>query len=200
MRAMPFDDKVEHAASIVLGKCIATHSQWDSEHRWILTYSTFRIEQSMKGGAETEITIVTPGGSVEGVNQDTVGVPRFQAGDENVLFTKTTELGPTILYFDQGTYDIYADRGEKMVSPRLTGAVLVDTQRGTAVEPERPRLLREFQRDVRESIARTRTGQMEMIRAQKHQQSIAGTFDKYKWLILIALLGALIATVQLLRR
>lgn len=201
MRAMPFDDKVEHAASIILGKCVATHSQWDSEHRWILTYSTFQVEQSMKGAAPQEITIVTPGGSVDGIHQDTVGVPHFQQGDENVVFTKATDLGPTVLYFDQGTYDIYADRGEKMVAPRLTGAVLVDSQRGAAVEQERPRALHEFQRAVRESMERTRTEQMEMLRArEKRQASLSSTFDRYKVLIILGLLGALVATIQLLRK
>ena len=200
MRAMPFDDKVEHAASIILGKCVSTHSQWDAEHRWILTYSTFQVEQSMKGAAPAQVTIVTPGGSVEGVHQETVGVPRFQQGDENVLFTKATDLGPTVLYFDQGTYDIYADGSDKMVAPRLTGAVLVDSQRGAAVEQEHPRPLREFQRDVRDSMARTRAEKMEMVRAHKQQASISGTFDRYKVLILLALLGALVATIQLLRK
>src|ERR1051326_1415166 len=180
MRAMPFDDKVEHAASIILGKCVSTHSQWDAEHRWILTYSTFQVEQSMKGAAPAQVTIVTPGGSVEGVHQETVGVPRFQQGDENVLFTKATDLGPTVLYFDQGTYDIYADGGDKRVAPRLPGAVLVDSQRGAAVEQEHPRPLREFQRDVRDSMARTRAEKMEMVRAHKQQASISGTFDRYR--------------------
>ena len=201
MRAMSFDDKVEHAASIVLGKCVSTRAQWDSEHRWILTYSTFRIEQSMKGNAPAEITIVTPGGAVGGVHQDTIGVPTFREGDENVVFTKATQLGPTVLYFDQGTYDVVAnERGDKMVNPRPTGAVLVDTQRGSAYEAEHPRALRDFQRDVRESMERTRAQTMEMIRAQKEQQSIAGVLGHYKLLIALAVAGALIATVQLLRR
>src|SRR5438270_7350610 len=145
VRAMSFDNKVEHAASIILGKCVATRAQWDGEHRWILTYSTFRVEQSMKGNAPGEITIVTPGGAVGGVHQDTIGVPTFREGDENVVFTKATALGPTVLYFDQGTYDV----ADGMVTPRPTGAVLVDSQRGAAFEPEHPRKLQEFQRAVK---------------------------------------------------
>jgi hypothetical protein len=185
----------------VLGKCVSTHSQWDAEHRWILTYSTFDVEQAIKGNAPAQITIVTPGGSVGKLSQDTIGVPTFREGDENVVFTKATNLGPTVLYFDQGTYDVAADaRGEKMVMPRPSGAVLVDTQRGAAYEPEHGRTLRDFQRDVNDSIERTRGQKMEMMRAQKEQQSIAGVLGHYKLLIALAIVGITIATWQFLRR
>src|ERR1051326_198641 len=201
MRAMPFDDKVEHAASIVLGKCVATHSQWDSEHRFILTYSTFQIEDTMKGASAAQVTIVTPGGTVGKLQQDTIGVPSFREGEENIVFTKATNLGPTVLYFDQGTYDVNPDEhGGKMVTPRPTGAVLVDTQRGAAYEPEHARTLGEFHRAVRESMDRTRAEKMEMIRAQKQQQSIAGVLGHYKLLIALTLIGIAVATWQLMRR
>jgi len=201
MRAMPFDDKVEHAASIVLGKCVATHAQWDSEHRFIVTYSTFQVEDTMKGAEPAQITIVTPGGAVGNLRQDTIGVPTFREGDENIVFTKATNFGPTVLYFDQGTYDVNPnEHGEKIVTPRPTGAVLVDTQRGTAYEPEHARTLGEFHRSVRESMDRTRAEKMEMIRAQKERQSIAGVLSHYKLLIALTLVGIALATWQLLRR
>src|SRR5213075_2130345 len=105
-QVMPFDDKVEHASSIIVGKCMATRSEWDTDHRWILTYSTFKVEQSMKGSAPPDVTIVTPGGQAGGISQDTIGVPSFHKDDENVIFTKNTAHGPTVLYFDQGAYDV----------------------------------------------------------------------------------------------
>jgi hypothetical protein len=200
-RAMKFDDKVENAASIIVGKCVASRSQWDAEHRWILTYSTFQVEDSMKGRGASEITIVTPGGEVGGLHQDTIGVPSFRVGDENVVFTKDTSLGPTVLYFDQGAYDVGpGDRDSRVVTPRPTGAVLVDTQRGTAYEPEHARTLGEFKREVRDSIERTRAQKMELIRGRKQPQSIASVPLHYKLLIALAVIGATIATVQLLRR
>jgi len=200
-QAKSFDDKVENAASIVLGKCVATKSQWDPDHRWILTYSTFQVEQALKGDAPREITIVTPGGAVDGMHQETIGVPSFNPGEENVIFTKATNLGPTVLYFDQGTYDIEtADRGERVVTPRPTGAVLVDTQRGAAYEPEHARPLRDFTHAVHDSMARTKAEKMELIRARQQEQSIAGILLKYKFLIALAFAGIALATWQLLRK
>jgi hypothetical protein len=128
-------------------------------------------------------------------------VPEFHAGEQNVIFTKATKSGPTVLYFDQGAYDVASgERGERIVTPRPSGAVLVDTQRGAAVEQESARTLRDFQREVGASMERTRAQKMEMIRGRKADQSIAGLLLRYKFLIGLAAAGAAIATWQLLRR
>jgi hypothetical protein len=200
-RAVDFDEKVDKAAAIVLGKVVRTQSQWDPSHRWILTYSTFAVEQTMKGTAPAEVTVVTPGGTVGDVVQSTIGIRPFREGDENVVFIKNTSAGPTVLFFDQGTYDVADDHGEKMVIPATTGAIHVDTQRGAVVESEHPRKLREFQGAVRDSIARTRN-QMEIVR-QRHkpqqEASLADTLAKYKLLVALALIGTLLATSHFFR-
>src|SRR5207249_9872727 len=97
--AATFAEKVDNAASIILGRCIKTESRMDPTGRWILTFSTFQIEKSLKGTPATQITIVTPGGQIGGTHQDTIGIPQFREGDENVLFVKSSRLGPTVLYF-----------------------------------------------------------------------------------------------------
>src|ERR1043166_7796176 len=192
-RAINFDDKVDQAAAIVLGKVVRTHSQWDPSHRWILTYSTFAVEQTLKGTAPAEVTVVTPGGTVDGVVQSTIGIRAFREGDENVIFVKNTAAGPTVLYFDQGAYDVADVQGEKMVIPVSTGAVHVDTQRGAVVESEHPRKLRDFEGAVRESIARTRANQMQIVHEKQKQQqaSLTDTLMKYKLLVALALIGTL---------
>jgi hypothetical protein len=38
--AATFDDKVDRAASIILGKCLRQESRFDPSGRWIVTYST----------------------------------------------------------------------------------------------------------------------------------------------------------------
>src|SRR5688500_16731347 len=86
VRAVQFDEKVENAPAIILGTCVAQRSEWDAARNWILTYSTFRIEKTLKGMPAQEITIVTPGGTVDGITQEIIGVPRFREGDEHALF------------------------------------------------------------------------------------------------------------------
>lgn len=199
-RAIPFDEKVDKAAAIVLGKCVNTRAEWDADHRWILTYSTFAVEQTMKGNAPAEITLITPGGQAGDVHQDTIGIPAFAPGDERVLFVKNTSVGPTVLYFDQGAYEVSREGREPVVRPVASAAVRVDTQTGNAVEQERPRTLREFSGEVRESANRMRAQQMELIRGREKQTAAWPALGKYKLLIALALLGLAAATWQLLRR
>jgi hypothetical protein len=203
MRAATFDEKVEKAQSIVLGECVKTESRLDPTGRWILTYSTFRVEKSLKGAPATEVTVVMPGGHVGDRYQDTIGVPDFRAGDERLLFVKNSKAGPTVLYFDQGAYEVAKDdRGERMIIPVSSDAVRVDTQRGVAVAPETPRSLKDFESDVRASIRRTSAQRMQILEReqQKQQSSIWSIIDTNKGLIAIALIGAALATWRLLRR
>jgi len=201
-RAIPFDEKVDNAASIILGKVTDQTTRWDAAHKWILTYSTFRVEKSMKGQPAQEITLVTPGGVVNGIHQETIGVPKFGIGDDHVVFVRNTRTGPTVLYFDQGAYAVESVRGERMVKPAVSAAVLVDTQRGMAIAPESPSTLREFEDRVRARIrARQETERMQILeRERREESSLLRVLERNKLLVALALIGAVIATIHLVKR
>lgn len=201
--AIPFDKKVETAATIVLGKVVRTESRWDDSHSRILTYTTIRVEKAFKGRADGDITVVTPGGQVGDVHQVTIGVPTFREGDENVLFVRNTSAGPTVAYFDQGAYAVYQENNEAYVQPVESDAVRIDTQRGVAVESEAARPLRQFESDVREAVGRITAQRMELIERQRrarNQASIWSILERNAGLVLLALVGAMLATWQLTRR
>ena len=201
-RAVTFDEKVDKATSIVLGKCVNNVSRWDAAGKWILTYSTFRIEKSMKGDPAQELTIVTPGGTVDGVHQETIGVPKFEIGDEHVVFVRNTRAGPTVLFFEQGAYGVESVRGERMVRPAVSAAVLVDTQRGMAVSPEEPSTLRAFEQRVSNQLRQRREiERMQVLEREKREQaSVLNTLKRNKTLVALALIGAILATLQLIKR
>ena len=201
-RAVSFDEKVDQASAIVLGKCVETTSRWDPTGKWILTYSTFQIEDQLKGQRAQQITLVTPGGVVDGIHQETIGVPKFATGGDHVVFVRNTNAGPTVLYFDQGAYEVEKIRGERIVRPAVSAAVLVDTQRGAAVAPEDARPLREFQDAVRKRVRhREAIERMNVLkRQQKEQASLINVLQRNKLLVLLALAGALLATWQLVKR
>jgi hypothetical protein len=201
-RAIPFEDKVDNAASIILGKVTDQSTRWDAAHKWILTYSTFRIEKSMKGQPAQEITIVTPGGVVNGIHQETIGVPQFDVGDDHVVFVKNTRSGPTVLYFDQGDYAVESVRGERVVRPAVSNAVMVDTQRGMAVAPESPSTLREFENRVRERMrAKQEIEKMQILEQERRaDSSLLPLLERNKLLVALALIGAVLATIQLIKR
>lgn len=201
-QAVKFDEKVDRAASIIVGRLVSQESNWDTNRQRILTYSKFRIEKTLKGSPAQEITIVTPGGTVGDIAQDYVGVPRFRTGDENVVFVRNTSLGPTVLYFDQGAYRVDKnDADERVVTPLVSSAVLVDMKRGAAVTPEGPRSLRDFEGSVRDSVSRRETNRMRMIEQKKREEAkLWNQIKRNKTLVVLALLGALLATWHLVKR
>lgn len=199
--AKSFDEKVDKATSIVVGRCVSTESRWDEGRRWILTYNKFQVEKALKGFPVQELTVVTPGGIVGSVQQDAVGVPKFEVGDERVLFVRNTQAGPTVLYFEQGAYQLVRRGNDRLVVPTVSSAVLIDTQAGKAVLPEEPRTLREFEGRVRQTIQRREALRMEMMEKHKKEQtSIIRVLQRNKALVLLALVGAILATWQLVKR
>jgi hypothetical protein len=200
-RAMEFDQKVEKAAAIVVGKVVSQESRWDAGQKRILTYSTFQVEKTLKGAQAAQTTIVTPGGVVGDVAQEFVGVPRFRVGDEHVVFVRNTSAGPTVLYFDQGAYQVSYEGGRRMVHPLVSNAVLVDTQRGMAVAPEDARPMREFETRVRDAHERRqRHQQMEMMRKRQQEASFWNQIQDNKTLVALALLGIALASWQFYKR
>jgi hypothetical protein len=202
LRAISFDEKVDNAAAIVLGKCTSTVSRWDPSGKWILTYNTFEIEKSMKGQPGQQLTIITPGGAVNGVHQETIGVPKFSIGDDQVVFVRNTRVGPTVLYFEQGAYNVERIRGERVVRPTVSEAALIDSQRGMAVSPEEPSTLREFEQRVHERIQRRELNErMQVLEREKREQAtLLNVLKRNKMLVVLALLGAILATTQIVKR
>lgn len=202
-KAATFDEKVSNSAAIVLGHVVKKQSKWDDQHRFILTYTTFQIEKSYKGlPGQSEITVVTPGGEVDGIHQETSGVPEFETGADQVVFVRNSSVGPTVLYFDQGAYDVAKQGSQRIVQPVSSDAVSIDTQRGMAVAAEEPRTLDQFERAVRDSEHRAVFNRMEVIKRQQQAQqpSIGSTLARYKYLVLLALIGIAVATWHLVRR
>lgn len=200
-RAMKFDDKVEKAAAIVLGKVVSQQSGWDANHTRILTRTTFQVEKTFKGTQGQQVTLVTPGGVVGDIAQEYIGVPRFAPGGEHVVFVRNTNSGPTVLYFEQGAYRVAPDdRGERIVHPLVSTAVMVDTQRGVAVAPEHPRTLREFEGEIRAAQGRREAYRMKMLEEKRQQASLGNQLRRNAPLVILALLGALFASWQFFKR
>ncbi|HKB78754.1 MAG TPA: hypothetical protein VKH35_03460 [Thermoanaerobaculia bacterium] len=203
-KAATFEQKVDNAQSIILGKCVGTISRFDPSGRWILTYSTFHVEQTMKGVALPEVVVMTPGGQIGSLHQSTIGIPSFQPGTEHVVFVKNTRLGATVLYFDQGAYDVKADaRGERIVTPAPSSLVTIDPQRGIAVAPDAPRPLPEFERQVHDTLRRLEDRHIQMDAAAaenaRQQESFWSEVSANRWWIALALAGVAFATWRLLR-
>lgn len=203
LRAVELEEKVTNASSIILGQVTNQQSRWDDSKKNILTHSTFRVEKTLKGQPAQEITIVTPGGTVDNVAQEIIGVPRFRQGEEHVLFVRNSQAGPTVLFLEQGDYRVEKNsRGDRLAVPAVSSEVLVDTGRGSAIAVEPARSLRDFEGAVKEHIRRgDAITRMKMVeREKKEQASLWNQIQRNKLLVALAIFGALIASWQLLKR
>lgn len=152
-RAVPFEEKVNLADAIVRGRFVRSHSAFDETGRWIVTYTTFKIDKTYKGSAPVEITLVTPGGTVGSLSQQTVGVPQFSPGEERVIFVRSSRRGPMVLFQEQGAYRILrSGDGETIVAPSTSDLVLLDPQSGRAAARESARTLGTFENEISRSL------------------------------------------------
>ena len=153
-----FDQKVSEADAIIRGELISSESRRDEDGRWIRTWSTFRVDEVLKGsGTSGTVTIITPGGSVDGIHQETVGTPSFEPGREQILFLDSTPEGIVPLYLEQGVYDVARDeRNRQLIRPAPSNLILYDDQTGTVVPAEATRTIEEFRGEIRTSVERQR--------------------------------------------
>lgn len=205
-RAVPFEEKVDAADAIVLGRIVSTSSAWDATGRWIVTRSTLQVEKAIKGTPAPEITLVTPGGSVDGVRQETVGVPSFAPGDEHVVFVRSTPAGPTVAFFEQGLLDVTRDgRGNITVEPAATDLLLIDrgAVRAAASVATAPESLASFERRV--SVASRASAQRRLDMAagaavEPDAGSALSRFAREHRMLLAALSTALLLALAALLR
>ncbi len=85
-----FDQLVGQAQLIFQGNVTDVKSQWIGEgaQRHIVTYVTFRIEDSLKGDAGSSYTIRMLGGTVGDQTMEVSDSPKFKVGDRDILFVE----------------------------------------------------------------------------------------------------------------
>ena len=85
-----FDELVDQAQVIIQGKVTEVRSQWTGEgaQRYIVSYVTFRVEESLKGNSGQTYTIRMFGGTVDDESMGVSDAPEFVPGDRDILFVQ----------------------------------------------------------------------------------------------------------------
>jgi hypothetical protein len=94
------------AKVIVRARCVSNATLWDEGEIW--TRTTFAVEESWSGppGAR-QIAVRMLGGSLGNITSRVSGIPRFQPGEETVLFLEPSRNGDfAIVSWQQGTFRI----------------------------------------------------------------------------------------------
>ena len=96
------------AEVIVQARCIGNTTAWDAGEIW--TFTTFQTREMWKGAAASRFTVRLLGGRAGNLTSTVDGVPRFQTGEEVVMFLEATGRGDySIVSWVQGTFRIRRD-------------------------------------------------------------------------------------------
>jgi hypothetical protein len=108
------------ATMIVRGRCAANETIWDEGEIW--TRTTFEIAETWRGpsaassavrtgAAPPRIVVRLLGGSLASITSRVSGIPRFQPGEDVVLFLEPSARGDlSIVSWQQGTFRIRRSR------------------------------------------------------------------------------------------
>jgi hypothetical protein len=85
-----FDELVSQAEIILQGTVTDVRSEWTGEgaQRRIVSYITFRVEDSVKGNPRDTYTLRMLGGTVDGETMEVTDSPKFKVGDRDIIFVE----------------------------------------------------------------------------------------------------------------
>lgn len=87
---------------------LAAESRWENGTIWTVT--TLRVVETIKGNLPSEISVRLPGGRVGHLAATVEGTPRFHAGDDAIVFLKTSPAGGfSVAGWVQGMFRISRD-------------------------------------------------------------------------------------------
>ena len=116
------------AADVVRVRVTSSRSAWTDEHRRLVTLVEVEVLERWKGTAATTLTVVQPGGVLDGVGQRVAGVARLVAGEEVVLFLEREGQAHRTVGLSQGVYRVVRASGSgpaRAVPAELQGLALV---------------------------------------------------------------------------
>ncbi|MDQ2868579.1 MAG: hypothetical protein M3R59_09260 [Verrucomicrobiota bacterium] len=155
-----FDQLVSQAETIFEGSVTNVRSEWTGEgaQRYIVSYITFKVDDSIKGDPGQNYVMRMMGGTV---GEETMGVsdaPKFSVGQHEILFVENngTQFIPLVGIM-HGRFHLEADdTGTEIVKLNdgtpLASVAQVGKER-TAKQAERPMTAQSFKDNVRQTLA-----------------------------------------------
>jgi hypothetical protein len=83
---MTLDQLVEHSTNIIVGRCAATESVWNSDRTQIVTVAHYDVAEDLQGELTGSVDVEALGGEVGEVGMYVPGMPSFSPGHDDVLF------------------------------------------------------------------------------------------------------------------
>ena len=123
-------DLARSSADIVVAKCVSTEAKLDEKTGFIFTYTTFEIDESLKGKYGNELILRIVGGTVGDKTLSSPFLPRFEPNEEVVLLLgpKNSAGYPVLQSVNKGIYRVHTtDSGAKVISTPVNGLELINS-------------------------------------------------------------------------
>jgi hypothetical protein len=99
------------ATDVVDGTVVSSAAVWTADHRRIVTHVVVEVGEAWKGSARGRITVVQPGGEVDGLGQRVSGVAELPTGARVVLFLEKAGAMHRVVGLAQGVYRVVPGDG-----------------------------------------------------------------------------------------
>ena len=150
-----FGEMVQGSQLVIHGRVIDVRGQQTGDRRSIETVVTVAVSEAFKGRPGESVTFRMPGGEVGRYRRVIVGVPRFENGDDVIVFLRGgAPAMPTVFGLSQGLYRVARSvDGRVVVSPAPLMAPSTGAERVVRGDPARqPLPLDAFARAVRARV------------------------------------------------
>ena len=143
--------------AVARARCVRAESRWENGSIW--TVATFDVVETVKGNLPGKITVRLPGGRVGHMTATVDGTPKFNPGDEAVVFLERSRAGGfTVAGWVEGTFRISHDprTGSETVTQDSSAFALFDTAtRAFRTEGIRRMPIEEFRARIAAAVARS---------------------------------------------
>jgi hypothetical protein len=127
---MSTEELTNRASVVAVARVASVQSEWSADRSRILTRVGLTVEQYLKGErAERTLTIVVPGGEIDGVGELYSHAARFKPQEEVVLFAERDSRGNLrVVGGEQGKFTVGEDKatGRRVVGENQAFEVFTD--------------------------------------------------------------------------
>ena len=140
VKQLSLEQMVRGSQRIILGRCVSQETYWNKTRTRILTATRFAVTDNLKGESRGVATVMTVGGTLDGLTQVVSGTPKFRENEEVLLFLEAGKGGYWILMgLSQGMFRIATDRrGMKVAYHASSGLHLVSASAETSAQTPIP--------------------------------------------------------------
>ena len=148
-------DLSRSSADIVVAKCVSSEARLDDKTGFIFTYTTFEIDESLKGKYGDKLVLKFVGGTVGDQTVSSPFLPKFTPNEEVVLLLGPENSAgyPVLQSINKGVYRVQTtESGERIISTPVSGLELINSATNQRIQGNNTLSLDDFIYSINEAL------------------------------------------------